>query len=265
MEFAQRLTGSKRGTLSLAIIAAIIAGLLVIVYVGRYRNSVNAQSAPVTVLVAKSTIPKGTSGKVVAAEGLYTVSTIRQSQLLDGAISDPSSLLGHAATADIPPGAQLTSAEFSGDATSVASTLTARQRVVSIPFDTSHGATSDLSVGDRVDVYAGFNVTPVGPSGIPLTGGQARPALKLVMQDIPVVSMSDGGKSAGSGGGKEISLKVNDIQAAELAFATDNGTLWLAIRPASGAKAARPSMVTAETMLLGVSPIAVERSLGGKR
>jgi len=260
MEFAQKLTSSKRGTLLLAIVAAVVAGLLVLVYVQRYRDSVSAQSAPVTVLVAKSTIPKGTSGKVVAAQGLYTVSTIRQSQLLEGAISDPSSLIGHAATDDIPPGAQLTSAEFSDAATSVASTLTARQRVVSIPFDASHGATPDLTVGDHVDVYAGFNITPVGPTGIPLAGGQSRPVLKLVMQDVPVIRITAGGSA-----GNEISLKVDALHAAELAFAADNGKLWLAVRPASGAKASRPSMVTAETLLLGISPIAVERALGGRR
>jgi Flp pilus assembly protein CpaB len=259
MEFAQKLTSSKRGTLLLAIVAAIVAGLLVLVYVNRYRDSVSAQSAPVTVLVAKSTIPKGTSGKVVAAEGLYTVSTIRQSQLLEGALSDPSSLVGHAAATEIPPGAQLTSAAFSATATTSASTLTARQRVVSIPFDASHGATPDLTVGDHVDVYAGFNITPVGPTGIPLAGGQSRPVLKLVMQDVPVVRITAGGSAS------EVSLKVNDLHAAQLAFATDNGKLWLAVRPASGAKASRPSIVTAETLLLGISPIAVERALGGRR
>ena len=124
----------------------------------------------------------------------------------------------------------------------------------------SHGATPDLTVGDHVDVYAGFNITPVGPTGIPLAGGQSRPVLKLVMQDVPVIRITAGGSA-----GNEISLKVNDLKAAELAFATDNGKLWLAVRPASGAKASRPSMVTAETLLLGISPIAVERALGGRR
>ena len=260
MDFPQKLIGSKRGTLFIAILAAVVAGLLVIVYVKRYRDSVSSNSAPVTVLVAKSTIPKCTSGQVVAAQGLYTVSTIRQSQLLEGAISDPASLVGHAAASDIFAGQQLTTAEFSAAATTVASTLTARERVVSIPFDTSHGATPDLNVGDHVDVYAGFNITPVGPTGIPIAGGQSRPVLKLVMQDIPVIKISSGGNS-----GNEISVKVNDIQAAKLAFASDNGKLWLSVRPASGAKAARPTMVTAETLLLGISPIAVEKALGGRR
>jgi Flp pilus assembly protein CpaB len=260
MDFPQKLIGSKRGTLFIAVLAAVVAGLLVVVYVKRYRDSVSANSAPVTVLVAKATIPKGTSGQVVAAQGLYTVSTIRQSQLLEGAISDPASLVGHAAASDIFAGQQLTTAEFSGAATTVASTLTARERVVSIPFDTSHGATPDLNVGDHVDVYAGFNITPVGPTGLPVAGGQSRPVLKLVMQDVPVIKLTAGGN-----GGNEVSLKVNDIQAAKLAFASDNGKLWLSVRPASGAKAARPTMVTAETLLLGISPIAVEKALGARR
>ena len=257
MDFPQKLIASKRGTLFLAILAAIVAGLLVLVYVKRYRDSVSANSAPVTVLVAKSTIPKGTSGQVVASAGLYTVSTVRQSQLLDGAISDPSSLVGHAATADIFPGQQLTTSEFSGSATAIASTLTGDQRVVSLPFDATHGVTADLTVGDHVDIYAGFNITPVGPTGIPISGGQSRPVLKLVMQNVPVVRLT--------GNGTQVSLKVDDIQAAKLAFASDNGKLWLAVRPASGAAASRPTIVTAETLLLGVPPIAVERALGGRR
>lgn len=257
MDFPQKLIASKRGTLSLAILAAVVAGLLVLVYVKRYRDSVSANSAPVTVLVAKATIPKGTSGQVVAASGLYTVSTVRQSQLLEGAISDPSSLVGHAAATDLFPGQQLTTAEFSADATAVASTLTAHQRVVSIPFDATHGATPVLTVGNRVDVYAGFNVTPVGPTGIPVSGGQSRPVLKLIMQDVPVVRLT--------ANGTQVSVKVNDIQAAQLAFASDNGKLWLAVRPASGAAPSRPTIVTAETLLLGIPPVAVERALGGRR
>jgi Flp pilus assembly protein CpaB len=263
MEFAQRLVTSKRGSFMLAILAALAAGVLVLVYVKRYRDSVAAQSAPVTVLIAKSTIPKGTPGQIVASEGLYTVSTVRQSQLLEGAVSDPSSLVGHSAAEEIFPGQQLTVGDFSAPATSVASTLTAHQRVVSVPLDAAHGATPDLSVGDHVDVYAGFNVTPIGPNGVPLTGGQSRPVLKLVMQDIPVVGIKTSGGGVGGAGGSNISLKVGDVQAAELAFATDNGKLWLAVRPAVGAAPSRPTLVTAETMLLGVRPVAVERALGG--
>lgn len=265
MELAQRLVTSKRGTALLAILAAIAAGILVLVYVSRYRDSVSAQSAPVTVLIAKTTIPKGTPGRIVASTGLFTVSTVRQSQLREGALSDPSSLVGRAATNDIFRGQQLTAAEFSTAATSVASRLTAHQRVVSIPLDAAHGAISEISAGDRVDVYAGFNVTPVGPNGIPIAGGQSRPVLKLVMQNVPVVDIKSAKGGVGGTGASNVSLQVDDVQAGKLAFATDNGKLWLALRPSAGAKPSRPTIVTAETLLLGIRPVAVERALGGRR
>src|SRR5438067_455548 len=122
MELTHNLTSSKRGTLLLAILAALIAGILILVYVNRYRNSVRAQAAPVTVLVAQAAIPKGTPGSVVASKQLYTSQTIRSSQLREGALSDPSSLAGRAASQPIYRGEQLTAGEFSASASSLAST-----------------------------------------------------------------------------------------------------------------------------------------------
>ena len=267
MALAHRLISTRRGTLTLAIAAAVLAGLLVLVYVSRYRASVRADNAPVTVLVAKSTIHKGTPGRLLAAQSLFTVTTIRESQLRNGAFSDPSSLVGRAASHDIFPGQQLTAADFAASATSLASTLSGNQRVVLIPLDPSHGLTADLSAGDRVDVYAAFNVTPVDSSGRVITGAASRPVLRLIMQNIQVaeIKTSGGGGFGGAGGAAGVGLKVTDKQAANLAFASDNGRIWLTLRPASGAKPTKPDLVTVETLMLGVPAVAVQRALGARR
>jgi Flp pilus assembly protein CpaB len=265
MAFAHRLISTRRGTLTLAIAAAVLAGLLVLVYVSRYRSSVRADNAPVTVLVAKSTIPKGTPGRLLAAESLFTVTTIRESQLRNGAFSDPSSLVGRAASHDIYPGQQLTAADFAASATSLASTLSGNQRVVLIPLDAAHGLTADLTSGDRVDVYAAFNVTPVDSSGRAITGAAARPLLRLIMQNVRVAEIKSGSGGLGGGGGTGVGLKVTDKQAANLAFASDNGRIWLTLRPASGAKPTKPDLVTVETLMLGVPSVAVQRALGARR
>src|SRR4051794_28589349 len=112
MAYAQRLMATRWGMTLVAATAAVVAGLLVLVYVARYRESVKAEGAPVTVLVARQTIPKGTSGAVIATTGLYSATTIRQSQLTDGALSDAANLRDKVATHDIFPGAQLTAADF---------------------------------------------------------------------------------------------------------------------------------------------------------
>jgi Flp pilus assembly protein CpaB len=85
------------------------------------------------------------------------------------------------------------------------------------------------------------------------------------MQDIVVTDIKRQGAGIGAGNGSTVSLRVNDVQAAKVAFASDNGKVWLALRPAAGGKASRPNLVTLETLLLGVPPVAMERALGGRQ
>jgi Flp pilus assembly protein CpaB len=262
VELVQRLTSTRRGTVALAALAALLAGVSIVVYLNRYRHSVTAQGAPATVLVAKQLIAKGTPGTAVATSGLFTATTIRESQLLNGAISDPVSLRGRVATHDIFPGQQLTTGDFTVGATSVASTLTKADRLITIPLDSAHGLVGQVATGDHVDVFAGFNIVPVDSRGIPVQGGQSRPVLKLIMQDVPVTSV--GSKSSTGGGTSNISLKVTDLQAENLAFASDNGKLWIVLRPPSGAKPVPPRLVTVETLLLGLPPVIVQRAFGGR-
>jgi Flp pilus assembly protein CpaB len=261
MEFAHRLISTRRGSMYLAAIAALLAGIVILVYLNRYRENLRTGGTPVTVLVASSAIPKGTSGDVVATKRLYTATTIRESQLREGAISDPASLTGRVATREIYEGAQLTAADFSTEATSLASALTDAERIVSVPLDAAHGLIGEAQEGDHVDVYAGFNVIPLGADGRPLNGGTARPVLRMIMADIPVVQIDGEGDSKAT----NVSLRVTDEQAAQLAFASDNGKVWLSLRPAVGAKESKPGVVTIETLLLGIRPITAVRSLGGRQ
>jgi Flp pilus assembly protein CpaB len=271
MEHAQKLISTqkfistRKGSLLLGVLAAVIAGALIVVYVNRYRNSVRAEGTPVTVLVASSAIAKGTSGQTVASQQLFTVTTVRQSQLLNGAISDPSNLIGKAASRDIYRGQQLTAADFSASATAIPSTLTGHQRAITIPLDPAHGLTGQLQAGEHVDVYAGFNVVGVGTNGVPQAGGQSTQALKLIMQDIDVLGVSKPNGGLGAAGGANVTLNVNAAQAAQLAFTSDNGKIWLTLRPSAGARPSQPALVTANTILLGIPPVIVERSLGGHR
>jgi Flp pilus assembly protein CpaB len=263
MQYAQKLISTRRGSLYLAAVAALLAGMVILVYLNRYRENLQTGGTPVTVLVARSTIPKGTAGSVVASKGLFTATTIRESQLREGAISDPASLTGRVAVQEIFEGAQLTASDFSTDATSLASDLTEHERIVSVPLDGAHGLIGQAEEGDHVDVYAGFNVIPLTADGRPANGGQARPVLRMIMSDIPIVQV---GKDDSSGSkATNVSLRVDDEQAAQIAFASDNGKVWLALRPAVGAKASRPGIVTVETLLLGIRPITAVRSLGGRQ
>lgn len=263
MEAVHRLASTKWGTPLAALAAALTAGVLLLVYLNRYREEVKAQGTPVTVLVARENIPKGTSGRVIASKGFYTATTIREGQLKEGAISDPATLRGQVATQEIYEGAQLTTSSFAAAGGSLAGTLTDRERIISVPLDAAHGLTGELEEGNRVDVYAGFNVIPLTAAGRPASGGQARPLLRLIVPNVPVVRVAE--PSSSSTRKTNVTIRVDDLEAAKIAFASDNGKVWLAMRPSAGAKASRPAIVTVETLLLGIPPIKVVRSLGGRR
>src|SRR6266516_4144950 len=114
MEFAQRLISTRAGTIAVAAGAALLAGVSIAVYLNRYRHSVSSQGAPVTVLVAKRAIAKGTSGDVVASQNMFTTSTLRESQLREGAFSDPAAIRDRVAVRDVYKGQQLTADVFAG-------------------------------------------------------------------------------------------------------------------------------------------------------
>jgi len=127
------------------------------------------------------------------------------------------------------------------------------QRIITVPFDTVHGDLLNLQAGDHVDVYAIFSLVTVNKDGSPANGGVAHTVLRMIMSNVPVESLKGG----------NINFKVSDVQATKLAFASDSGKLWLALRPAAGAETAKPSLVTVETLMLGVKPQLVYSSLGG--
>jgi Flp pilus assembly protein CpaB len=250
-------------------LAALVAGALLLIYVSQVRQDANSQSATVSVLVANKLIPQSSSGDVIAAQKWYSVVSTPKDQVKDGAITDPASISGKIASHDIYPNQQLATSDFADAPTDAVTTkLTGNQRAISIPLDSAAGLTPFLQAGDHVDIMAGFNVIPIGPNGAPLNGSsQARPVEKVVAQDIKVLevpSTSSSSTTTTSSNSGNIVVQVTDQQAWDIAFAINNGTVFLAGTPQAGNDSTKPSLVTLETMLLGVQPVKVYRSLGGR-
>jgi Flp pilus assembly protein CpaB len=264
MEIAHKLFSTRGGTLLLATLAAIVAAVAVVAYVKHYRNTVQSGATPATVLVAKALIPKGTPGTDIATKALFQAQSIRESQLLTGAISDTSSLRGMVAKTDILPRQQLTLSDFTAAGGGIAAQLSGDQRAITIPVDSAHGMVGQIAAGNRVDVYAGFELNPVDSAGRPLaTSSQARPVLRLIMQNIPVLGINKSTQFGGSST-SNVTLRSTAYQAEQLAFASDNGKLWLVLRPPSGASPSPPALMTVETLLLGVPPVTELHSFGAK-
>ncbi len=262
MQLVNRMLSTRRGTLVLGGIAAGMAALVLMLYLDQYRSSVDADAEPISVLVAKTVIEKGMPGDVVGLKHLFDREAVPQDQLKDGAITDPDTLRGQIAASDIYPGQPLTAADFTPTGGSLGTRLAGKQRAIAVPVDSAHGLVGEIEAGDRVDVFAGFNVLAPG------AGGQGRPVIKVLLQNALVLQSPRAGGS-GVGGAQEanVVLRTTRDQAVELAWAVDNGEVWLVLRPRAGAPPSRPGIATAESVLLGRKPVRVygdvRRLLGG--
>lgn len=221
------LLASRRGTLAVALAAVVVAAGIIVLALNRYRSSVNSSNRDVSVLVASHLIEKGTSGASLAAEHLYSPAKVVEKRVTAGALTDASALTGKVALVNILPGQQLIAADF-GVGAGVASDLAANQRAVSVPLDSSHGMSGVLQSGDHVDVYAGFNAG----------GGQQ---VRLLISNVLVLE-AEGGSSGGvvnSNSNGNVVLAVTANESAEIAYASDNGKIWLVLRPGNAKDATK--------------------------
>lgn len=247
----RKLLATRRGTVCVAVVCAMAAGGILVYAMARYRHNVDASGHPETVLVASQPIAQNTPGDVIASGNLFKPTQILTKQVSAGAIADAALLHGKIAARDIYPGQQLTAADFTTSA-GLSAQLAPTQRAMTITLDAQHGMLGLLHDGDRVDVYAGLQLA--------LVGGQATPVLRLLMTNVPVLKAGAGGSSASgigaaSANGSQVTLKIDDSKAGALAYASDNGKVWLVLRPANATSTTPPSLITVQSLLFGTKPV----------
>jgi len=207
----------RRGAIIIAVVAALLAGALIYVFVQRYKTSVTPSTPPVsTVIVAKQYIPRGTPISVVeAANGTQSMS-VKSTAIVPGAISDPAAIAGQVAATNIAPGQQLSTSDFvtSAVAVSLSQYLSKSERALQVPLDATHGMQGYVAVGDHVDL-----ATSVGGSA----GASGHPGLRILATNVTVLAVPTGSLVFG----------VPAPVAQQVAYASDNGKIWVFMRPPS--------------------------------
>jgi Flp pilus assembly protein CpaB len=234
---SSRLFSTRGGTIAVGAFAALLALLVLLLYLSNYRSSIRNSSAPVPVLVANRLIPQGTAGEVIGTGGGFEATEVPKANVKEGAVADPAILRGQVAVADIYPGQQLTTADFTPNAAApLGSQLTRNQRAITIPIDPVHGMIGQIAGGNRVDVFANLN-------GV----------IKAIMQNVLVLGVSGGtGGGVGSGSSESsITFRVSPGGAARMAFASDNGKIWIVLRPTTLGGSIGPNTTTLQALLTG--------------
>lgn len=256
------LLATRQGALLVALVCAICAAVLIFFSLSRYKAGLKTPIPQATVLVATGQIAQGTSGATIVSEKLYRSTPVAATQVTPGALSDASALAGATAQTTILPGQQLTTADFTA-ATGVPGVLAPGQRAIEVPIDEAHGDTDVLSAGDHVDIYTTFTFAKNKRSPSVATMILLVPDA-LVLKPASATPVISGGKPIAGG---DLVLAVSAQQAAEVAFASDNGKLFLALRPTN----AKPPWATPVTQssivaasLATAAELAAKPDLAGK-
>ena len=227
--FATKVSGrmsSRSWAIAVGAAAVVLAAILLVVYLDRYRARVSGENAPTPVLVAKQLIPAGTPGLLVAQRTMYQPTTLPRKEVTIGAISDPTYLNGRAAARNILPGQQFTAIDFAaGPSTTVKSQIVGVERALSISIDFVHGSLSQVAGGDNVDIYVA-------------TGG----VVKLFRPNVKVLTVP-------TAAGGNLVLRVPTKDVANFLYAADNTQLWFVVRPVVGAKKTANTTANASTVL----------------
>jgi Flp pilus assembly protein CpaB len=218
---------TRRGSLITAIVAALLAGLLIFAFVQNSHKGGSTVQANTPVFVSSGYIPRGTPASVIAAGSLMSRTTVPANHVVVGAITDPSVLHGEVAAVPIYPGQQLTAADFTTGTVTIASQLTGDERAIAVPVDSSHGLIGFVQAGEHVDVMSDAGTSGAGQGGVTLL------ATNVLVLNAP--GGAGGGVTGGGGNGNNIVLQVTPKQATEFAFASDNGKIWITLRPPVGA------------------------------
>jgi Flp pilus assembly protein CpaB len=247
------MLATRQGALLLAFLCAVVAGGLVLIALNQYRQNLVTNNQQATVLVASGQIQKGTSGEAIAAEHLFKVTPVASAQATPGALSDSAFLAGKVAQTDILPGQQLTLADFT-TVSGIGGQLQPGQRAVSVNADETHGDTDVVQTGDRVDIYVqvadnGSQVmTLLIPNALILkAAGAATPG-------AATGAAAGGAAGAPAAGGASIVIAASTAQAPKLAYAMDNGKLWMFLRPAN-ATAPAAGVTTLNSLLTAANNV----------
>jgi pilus assembly protein CpaB len=227
----KQFVSTRRGAFTVAAVAATLAGLVLVVFINRYKQDVNAGLAPAAVLTADRVIPRGTAANEVISEKLFEPTAIAEEKVRPGAVTQASQIAGKVAVRDVLPGQQITTADFAAVADPIRSRLTKRERAIQIPIDKVHGLLTTVRAGDRVDILAAFNSTST-------TTGSGTPVLEPLVRDIRIMRNS----------GDSVILETTDQQGARLAFAADNAKLWFLLRPPIGATDSKQTSVSQDSL-----------------
>jgi Flp pilus assembly protein CpaB len=250
------VTKTRLRNLMLPAALAVLAVVLIGIYIVSYRNSVNSGADLVKVLVASRDIPTGTNGSAVASGGYLKTQTVPRRAVVPGSVLSGAPLTSLVSTNPIYKGEQITLRQFGPMAQAgIFAKFSGKQRAVSVLGDPTQLLDGVVSDGDRVDVVATAKYRNFGLD---------RATSRVVLRNLLVLEAPDGKTDVASSEDTSATLVMNDRQTQTMAWAMKNTTWFLALRPTKRPRDSKASLETLKTFLgRGLPPNQVARKIAG--
>jgi pilus assembly protein CpaB len=233
---------SRIRSLILPVGLAVIALVLIGVYMASYRSSVDNDAELVKVLVAARDIPAGTGGSAVASGDYLKSQTVPRRAVVPGSIVSEASLTSQVVADPIYEGEQVTLRQFAPKTQGgVFAKFSGKERAVAVLGEPHQLLAGTLTAGDHVDVVATARYDAGGPS---------RATTKVVLRDLLVLEAPDADGPIEAGSGDVVTtLVMTDRQAQTMGWAMKMSTWFLALRPTDKPKDSKADLETLHTFL----------------
>jgi Flp pilus assembly protein CpaB len=216
----------------ISIVLAVAAAGALLAYTAHVRDSANAGTNAIEVIVATHEVPVGTTIDQAQSKGYLSYQTVRQSDLADGAITNFSAISGQVITEALYTGDQLTVNRVGEPKSQTAAyRVTGNFRAVRVPFNPNSGLLSDLQVNDHVDVMTSYR-----------KGDTIYTYLSVPNALVLQINLPDNGGLSNNAAQGSVMLAVTEQQSLFIANALANSSggqsannIWLALVGASGA------------------------------
>jgi Flp pilus assembly protein CpaB len=251
------VTRTRLRNLIVPVALAVLAVVLIGIYMVSYRSSVTNGAELVKVLVAARDIPAGTKGSAVASGGYLKSQTVPRRAVVPGSVVSGAPLTSLVSTDPIYKGEQITLRQFGPLAQAgIFAKFSGKQRAVALLGEPTQLLAGTVSDGDRVDVVATSYYSSRGLSRA-TSRIVLRDLLVLEAPDQKVVDVNNGEKSTAT-------IVMNDRQTQTMAWAMNNSKWFLTLRPTKRPRSSRTSLETLKTFLgRGLPPSEAARKIAG--
>jgi len=221
---------------------ALVAMLLVLLYVTNYKRSVQNGASNVQVYVAAHDIASGAVGADIVSKHAIHAEQVARKSVVPGAISSPDQIKTLVLSGPLYAGEEVTLRRFTDVAAQgIRAHLRGTMRAVQVAGDANQVMAGTLHTGDHVDLVANLRTNPDANEY----------ATRIVLRDLTVLSGPDETTTAKvtSNGATSVILAVSDTQVQRLFFIVKNGDWTLELRPVVDASDSRERIDTIGSIL----------------